>query len=275
VAEATATAAGGAILADTPTVDDRAFAIDAAVIGLVSLAIALWSQELALMTLLVPALLMGRFVLWSRCPEQSRGHGARTEGLLCSLCLAFGAFNDWSSVVRHQIYDYQVPHYFPELSTIPIWMLLYWGMILRFFVSLCRWRRLVPPLRPDDRLRGLSGDRPWLKLGVQVALVMSTRQAIYRLYDDPWWSWLPFAFAIGTWLLLFRPSRHDAKLLALFAVGGPGIEILYIQVGGLHQYALGWLGGVPLWIALWWLLAVLVGQDLSARLLRVASARTD
>ena len=78
--------------------------------------------------------------------------------------------------------------------------------------------------------------------------------------------------AIGVWLLLFRLTRHDAKLLALFAVGGPGIEILYIQVGGLHRYDLGWLGGVPLWIALWWLLAVLVGKDLSARLLRLLGA---
>ncbi|RLB52449.1 MAG: hypothetical protein DRI90_22095 [Deltaproteobacteria bacterium] len=103
--------------------------------------------------------------------------------------------------------------------------------------------------------------------------MVGTRQTIYRLSADPWWSWLPFTVAIVAWLLLFRPSGHDAKLLALFAVGGPGIEILYIQVGALHQYALGWLGGVPLWIALWWLLAVLVGQDLSARLLRLVSGR--
>ncbi|MBW2457902.1 MAG: hypothetical protein JRI68_25580, partial [Deltaproteobacteria bacterium] len=204
---------------------------------------------------------------------ESRGHGGRAEALLCVLCLALGAFNDWSSVHRHQIYDYTVPHYFPTLSSIPIWMLLYWGMILRFFVSLCRWRRLAPPARPDNRLRGLDGDHPWLKMGLQVALVMGTRQTIYRLHDDPWWSWLPFAIAIGCWLLLFRPDRHDAKLLALFAIGGPGIEILYIQVGGLHQYGLGWLGGVPLWIALWWLLAVLVGKDLSARLLRLMAAK--
>lgn len=270
--EAVTTTAPSARVGDTPVIDDRAFALDASVIVLVSAAIASSSQKLAVMTVWVGALLVARFVLWTRLPEQSRGHGGRAEAILCAVCLALGAFNDWSSVVRHQIYDYTVPHYFPSLSTIPIWMLLYWGMILRFFVSLCRWRRLAPPLRPDDRVRGLAGDRPWLRVALQVALVMGTRQAIYRLHDHPWWSWLPFAIAIACWLLLFRPDRHDAKLLALFALGGPGIEILYIQVGGLHHYALGWLGGVPLWIALWWLLAVLVGKDLSARLLRLLRA---
>ena len=115
---------------------------------------------------------------------------------------------------------------------------------------------------------GASKARAWLKVALQLLLVLATRQAIYRLYDDPLWSWLPFAAALALWLALFRPSTHDLKLLALVALGGPGIELLYINVGLLHRYALGWIGGVPLWIALWWLLAVLVVNDLSARLLQ-------
>jgi hypothetical protein len=67
-------------------------------------------------------------------------------------------------------------------------------------------------------------------------------------------------------LLVCSPTKHDLKLLLIFLIGGPLIEILYIQLGGLHQYDLGWLGGVPLWIALWWLLAVLVWKDLAYRL---------
>lgn len=52
-------------------------------------------------------------------------------------------------------------------------------------------------------------------------------------------------------------------VLALGAI----VEVAYIQGGGLHRYHLGWIGGVPLWIALWWPLAVLVWGDLARRLL--------
>jgi len=97
-------------------------------------------------------------------------------------------------------------------------------------------------------------------------LTFVTRQSIYVHYLDPVRSWLPFLIAIGLYLVLLSPTRHDAKLLAVFFVAGPASEILYIQVGGLHRYHLGWLGGAPLWIVLWWMLAILIWKDLALRL---------
>jgi len=97
-------------------------------------------------------------------------------------------------------------------------------------------------------------------------LALGTRQTIYRFYDDPLWSWLPFAAALALYPLLFGLTRHEARLAGLTLAVGPLVEVLYIQVGGLHRYPLGWIGGVPLWIALWWVLAVLLWRDLGSRI---------
>lgn len=250
-------------------VGDQAFWLDAAVIGLVSLAIITVADRLALMTALVPAILLGRFVVLARLsPAERLPMGA--EVLFFLLCTLLGAFNDWSSVVRHGIYDYDLPHYRPDLSTIPFWMLLYWGMILRFVTRLTRWRRLDPPDEPEDRvwLPGRVVRSAPARVAVLLVLVLATRQCIYRFYADPVLSWLPFALVLGVWAALLRPSRHDKRLALIFLIGGPLIEVLYINVGHLHHYGLGWFGGVPLWIVLWWVLAVSVWKDLSLRILR-------
>jgi len=248
-------------------VGDREFAIDAAAIAAVSVAICAATDRLALMTALVPAVVLVRFALWARLPRGERGSLA-AEAAFFAVCTALGAFNDWSSVVRHGVYDYTAPHYFPELTTIPLWMLLFWGMILRFLITLFRWRRLQPPPRPrnDVHLGAHVVRRAWVKIAAQLAIVVATRQLVYRLYDDPIWSWLPFGAALLAYVALFRPDRHDRRMISMFAIGGPAIEALYIQVGHLHHYALGWLGGVPLWIALWWILAALIWKDLGGRL---------
>ncbi len=249
-------------------VGDRAFALDAASISVVSVGICAASHALAFMTVLVPSVIALRFVVLSSLPRKERGASFLAEAAFFALCLAFGAFNDWSSVVRHEIYDYTVPCYFPELSTIPIWMLLFWGMILRFLATLFRWRRLAPTrgMRDEVFLPVHPIRSAWLKVALELALVVATRQLVYRYFDDPWLSWVPFATALLLYAILFRPDRHDRKLLALFAIGGPAIEILYIQIGNLHAYRLDWIAGVPLWIALWWLLAALIWKDISGRL---------
>jgi hypothetical protein len=257
------------------TLGDRAFAVDLAAVVAVSVAICLAGHRLTLMTVLVPVILLARLVWWLRLPDDERD--ATRAGELCFylLCTAVGAFNDWSSVTWHRVYDYTVPTDLPGLSDIPTWMLLYWGMILRFVLSLARWRRLRLPPREDVVHLGplkLRGAAP--TIGFQLALVLATRQAVYRLYDHPLWSWLPFALALVIALWVLRPDRRRLALLAGVVVVGPLVEVLYIQVGGLHAYRLGWLAGVPLWIALWWGLAVLVWTDLGARLLSRASAMT-
>ena len=238
---------------------DRALAVDAAAIVALSVAICLASQRLAVMDAWVPAVIAARFVAWRLLPAAERGHGLVAELGWFGACLVVGAGNDWNSVTRHRIYAYGVPLERPELSLVPLWMLACWGMILRCVVSPIRWRRLALP--PP---RALS---PWLAIPFLLALVVVTRQAIYRSYDDPVWSWLPFALALAAAGVVLRPDRRRLALLAGVAVAGPVVELLYIQIGQLHAYRLGWLGGVPLWIVLWWVLAVGILEQLLARVL--------
>jgi len=249
-------------------VGDRAFATDVATIVLVSVAICVFSQRLALMTVLVPIVLVARLGVWLALPAAERDTSRAGELAFFAVCTLLGAFNDWSSVTRHRIYDYTVPTDLPGLSHIPIWMLLYWGMILRFMITLGHYRRIGLSSGADElhfgrwRVRGGGA-----KIALQLGLVLATRQAIYRTYDHPIWSWAPFALGLAVALFVLRPPRRRLTLLAGVLVAGPLVEALYIQVGGLHVYRLGWLFGVPLWIALWWVLAVLIWQDLGGRLL--------
>ena len=245
---------------------DRLLALDAACVAAVSLAICLASRHLLFMTALVPAVILARFLVLSALADRE-GVSMRAELVFFALCTALGAFNDWNSVCHKKIYDYTVPHYF-DFSTIPLWMLLFWGMILRFIARLARWERLGPDGAPSDRMGigRLRADRAGLKIAAELALVMATRWMVYRFYADPLLSWAPFLAAILLFSVLFGPSRHDVKLLLLFLLFGPVVEILYIQIGGLHSYLLGWFGGVPLWIVLWWALSILIWKDLAFRI---------
>lgn len=251
---------------------NRPFLLDLSVIVLISAAISTASHQLFFMTLFVPVVLALRFALWALLPREEKSHSFPVEALFFLICLVLGAFNDWNSVHYHKIYNYTVPQYFPQVSQIPFWMLLYWGMILRFLSTLFTWS----PLSPSPEIRNTIslfkkklGENPWAKVGIILLLVALTRQCIYRFYLHPIFSWLPFALALVLYLILFPPDRHDLKLLGIFLLGGPAIEILYIQVGGLHHYHLGWIGGVPLWIALWWLVIVLIWKDFSKRILEI------
>jgi hypothetical protein len=233
----------------------------------------LWAADrLALMTVVVPVLFVLRTAAWAAFVPRPR-RPLSVEVVFLLLCTLLGAANDWNSVVRHGIYAYTVPADLPAFSTIPTWMLLAWGLVLRFVTSLVAWPGLGPATGPRDALRvGLGSRRrrvgtPALVVGVAVLLVIATRQAIYRAYLDPLWSWLPFAVALAVHALVFGWDARDRRLLVLALLVGPALEVLLIQVAGLHWYPLGWLGGVPLWIALWWALAVLVWRDVAPRLL--------
>lgn len=233
----------------------RAFLIDAGAVALVSLLVCLFSQRLTLMTVLVPLVLAARLVLFLLVPRSERDIDGRAEVALVTLTTLAGAFNDWNSVTRHRIYDYNVPTDLPGLSHIPIWMLLYWGLILRFVLSVFHWQGA-------QRVR-----TSWSRALLLLALVFATRQLIYRYFADPLWSWLPFALALALVAALHRKDRLRLRLLGVTLLVGPAVEALYIGVGRLHAYHLGWLGGVPLWIALWWGLAALVWEELGTRLM--------
>jgi hypothetical protein len=259
--------------APTSSLGDRAFLLDAAAIVAVSAAICLVSHELGFMSVFVPAVLALRLVLWLLLPRDERDSSRLGEIAFYLLCTLLGAFNDWSSVVRHRIYDYTVPTDLPGLSQIPLWMLLYWGMILRFMLSVGHWRRLGFSPEPD-RLRffGFRLGGTTARVALELGLVLATRQVVYRAFAHPLYSWLPFAIGIGVALLVLDLDRRRVALMVGVIVLGPLVEALYIQVGGLHRYQLGWFFGVPLWIALWWGLAVTLWQDLGARLQRGCEA---
>lgn len=249
-------------------VGDRAFLVDAAAVALISAFICLFSERLTLMSVLVPLVLALRLALWLALPRAERDLDGRAEVAFFALATAFGAFNDWNSVTRHRVYDYTVPTDLPGVSHIPVWMLLYWGLILRFVLTVFHWRRSGLPRAGDAVWLGRRAlTQPALRVALLLGIVLGTRQAIYRLYADPLWSWLPFALGLSAALLLFRPDRGRLRLLAVVLGVGPAVEALYINVGQLHAYRLGWLGGVPLWIALWWVLAALVWEDLGSRIM--------
>ncbi len=244
--------------------------IDGIAIVAVSAGICVASQQLLAMTVLVVAVWIVRTVAWVRFrPRHAHGLGAELAFAIVLTCI--GGFNDWNSVDRHRIYDYTVPTDLAGLSTLPIWMLLYWGLILRFLATLALFDALGPSPAPrnDVRIGPWLSMRPWVKVVAQLALVVATRQTIYRTFLDPLWSWLPFLIAGLLHVALFRWDERDRRLVLLALLVGPLVEMLYIQVGGLHRYHLGWLGGVPLWIALWWGVALLIWRDLAPRLLGV------
>lgn len=246
---------------------DRAVAIDLAATAAIGVAVCAVADALVVMSALVPLVVALRFALWWRLPAGERGR-PRVELALFAICTVVGAANDWNTVVGHGVYRYEVPADLPALSTIPTWMLLYWGLILRFVLTVFHWRRSGLGRAGDGVWLGRrTSVRPLLKVLLLLGLVLATRQAIYRLYDHVLWSWLPFAVAILAYLALFRPERARLRLLVIVVAIGPAVEALYIQVGHLHAYRLGWLGGVPLWIALWWGLAALVWDDIGTRLM--------
>lgn len=254
-----------------PVVGDRVMAIDAAAALAISAAIVVATGHLVFMSLFVPGVLLVRTLLLAPHLRKEWGFGLGTELLFLAGCTLVGGFNDWNSVVRHGVYAYHAPVFFPAFTTIPEWMLLFWGFILRSLVTLFRWQRLAPPIAVSNAT-AFAADSAALRIGLQLAIILLTRQAIYRFYLDPLLSWLPFAAGLAVYAVVVAPRAYEFKLGAGFLVAGPLIEAAYIQWGGLHDYRIGWFFGVPLWIALWWVLAVLIWSDLSARLLRRIAA---
>jgi len=239
------------------TREDRGVAVDLSAMALIGLAVCLASHHLAFMTALVAIVLVTRTVLvctWG-------GAALAPELVFLVLCTLIGGANDWNTVVRHGVYAYTVPADHPAFSTIPTWMLLYWGIILRAIAQLAAWPRLG-----DAKLVEGPFARPWPRIAAQLAIVLATRQAIYRLWADAWWSWLPFAIGLALYVVLLKPTQRARRLALIALFAGPPVEMAFIQLGHLHRYALGWLGGVPVWIALWWALGVLVWSDLAPRL---------
>ena len=237
----------------------RALAVDLGLIALVSAALCVFAREPAVMGVIVVAAVALRLFLWSRLPRSERDLGVGGEVAFFGLCTLLGAFNDWNTVVRRGVYAYTVPSELPELSSVPLWMLLFWGFILRALSSLPRWRRLGLGPLPQKRLA--------TRLALIAALVVATRLSIFRFYEHAWLSWLPFAIALVLAWWLLEPGARRMGLAIAVAVAGVAVESLYVRVAGLHAYALGWLGGVPLWIALWWALAALLWGEVSERMM--------
>lgn len=249
------------------TVGDRALAIDAAAVALVAVAICVAGERLAVMTVVVPAVVVARFVAWGAVPRAGRDVALATEVALFAAATVVGAVNDWNTVARHGVYAYTVPSDLAPASPIPAWMLLYWGLILRLVITVFHARRLRLPRVGDEVWLGAPVRSATARVAILVALVVATRQAIYRWYDDPLASWLPFAAALVVAAVVLRPDRARLRLVAAVTVLGSAAEAALIQLGHLHAYQLGWLAGVPLWIALWWGLAALVWVELVDRAL--------
>ncbi len=243
----------------------RALTIDIAAVVVVGGAACIDASRPTRLAWVVASVYAARLAAWMRLPASQRPLSMAREAAFLVLCALLGALNDWNTVVRHGVYSYGVPSDLAPLSSIPAWMLAYWGLILRLVTTLALDPRLGQS-GPRQVVRGSVTRRPILRVLLLLALVLVTRQAIYRLWADPWLSWLPFAGALVLHPLLFPWGERERRLAAIAALVGPLAEIVLIRVGHLHHYALGWLAGVPLWISLWWVLATLIWGELSREL---------
>jgi hypothetical protein len=197
-------------------------------------------------------------IVAARTAAHGRGRRAREAALYAGAAL-LGGLNDWVSVDVVGLYHYEVPSLWPALTTVPEWMWLGWGLVLRLVLA------VSAALGPAGPPGGLVRPR-WARALVEVALVVATRQSIYRNYAHPWLSWLPFALALALYAVLLGLDRRERRLVLVLATIGPLAEVLLIEGAGVHAYALGWLGGVPLWIVLWWVLGALVWKDAAGAL---------
>lgn len=245
---------------------NRLVALDAMAIFLVSLGICLFDHNLIFMSAFVPTVYIGRLI-GTALLAKKEGVNIKAEVLFLILCTLLGGFNDWNSVCNKEIYSYTVPHFF-KWSTVPLWMLLFWGLILRFMARICRWQALNPPDKTSNRIghRAWNFENPKLKILIEILILIASRQAIYRLFNDPVFSWLTFVAALFVYFFIFQVTKHDLKILALSLLAGPLVEIFYIQIGRLHSYPLDVLAGLPFWLVLWWGLAILIWKDLSFRI---------
>ncbi|MBZ0272826.1 hypothetical protein K8I61_12380 [bacterium] len=243
----------------------RAALLDAAVTAAGSVLIGAFAHRLPVMSVAIPILLAARMIAWARLPASEREHGFGAEAALYAACVVIGAANDWNTVVRHGVYEYTVPSDLGAFSSIPAWMLLFWGQILRSLASLSRWTRLGPDTSPKSLRvwRGAQIGGRAARLAFILLVTIATRQAIYRFHLHPIWSWLPFSLALAVYVFAMRPSLRHLRVASLLVVAGPAVEAIFIRVVGLHRYDLGWLFGVPLWIVLWWALAAMILAELT------------
>ncbi len=246
---------------------DRELAIDAAPLALVSLAIVTLAEHPRVMGAIVLAAIVLRLSLFRLLVARSR-RAMRVELAFFGICTAVGALNDYNTVVVHGVYGYSVPAELPALSSIPIWMLATWGLVLRFVATLSRWHRIGGGAPVSDRVWPLRAPSAPARIVVIALLVAGTRAITYTHASDPLWSWIPYVVALAIAALVLSPTRRDRALVAIALVVGPLVEAAYIQLGGLHRYPLGWFFGVPLWIVLWWALGAWLWADLSARVHR-------
>lgn len=233
--------------------DSRGLLVDVVAVAVMSVALCVLGQQPQVMLGVTLGVMAVRTVVWSRWAHPSAS--LAREAALLAICAVVGGFNDWNTVVRHGVYGYNVPSDLLPYSSIPLWMLLYWGLVLRGLASLGGWHGLgaEPASRPRVGTAGM--------VAAMAFIMVVTRQSIFRLYLDPVGSWLPFALAIGLYVVVWRPAARRLRLAAIMLVVGPLTEVLYINAGHLHAYALGVVGGVPVWIVLWWVLAVLLWAD--------------
>lgn len=240
----------------------QVFAVDLVALGVGSWLICRAATDLPAMSIAMAGLIGIRTIMAGWLVRREGGRVV-DELLVFLICMLIGAFNDWNTVVRHGIYRYAVPVYWPQWSTIPVWMLAYWGIILRAMAGLF----IVVAGETSDRVQWgrWRRDHAGARLGIQLGLVAVARQAIVAWWWHPILSWAVPLIALVVRIVVVPPTRRELLALGVLLAVGPAVESLYILVAGLHVYALGWLGGVPLWIVVWWALGGSTWGELAVR----------
>jgi len=212
----------------------RELVAEALVLILAAASIYFFARKTYLMSAVMLGIIIFRFVFCYR------------KGDLIFFFLGFvlGGGNDLISMYK-KVYAY-LPAPDISLLPIPMWVLLFWGLIFVFFRKLMRFGPFLG--EPPKRLI----DQPLLLDGL---ILVIYRMIIYRTADRFWLPDALFAAILVLRLLVSVPSKNERRLMLTMLVLGPAYEIWLIHCG-LYVYQTGFFYGMPLWLIVYWVFVI-------------------
>lgn len=196
-----------------------------------ALGICVFSQNTKIMSAIIAAIIIGRFVLFYR----------RGDAMIFLLGVVLGGGNDLMSMWRG-VYFYTPETVLPV--PIPVWMLFFWGQGFLFFRRLMRYPWFLCEFDAPRRLLD-----PPLVLDLMIAAAF--RMIVYKYAREPWLPDALYAAIFIPRLLLIPPLNHERRLMLTILALGPLYEIILIW-SGLHVYHTGAVLGMPLWLIIYW-----------------------
>ena len=205
-----------------------------------ALAVKGFAQDTRVMTALVSAIVLARFVVM----------GQKHDWVFFLLGVVAGGGNDMISMIK-EVYRYTPDHFLKEQFDIPLppWMLLFWGHVFTGFRHLFHLGVFQgPPL----------GRRPWRldkRLALDAATVAALRWVIYHTVRQEPLPTIGYALVLSARFLALPPTAAELRLMAVTTVLGILFEASLIG-SGLYVYDDPVLLGMPAWLLIYWTFAI-------------------